>query len=146
MDGEITVVQFKQLRTTTPRKKRNERHIYTLQLINTAHLKMYNNNTTSNSSIMKLVKITTIIIRTNRTFLILFNYFQFIFFIILLKLYVRMFNTTKLYRCGSVQLLHSRCTTFHAHLRMFARLTRPTIKFFLLSLSGLVCLCLFSFF
>ena len=53
---EITVEQFKQLRTTTPRKKRNERHIYTLQLINTAHLKMYNNNTTSNSSIMKLVK------------------------------------------------------------------------------------------
>ena len=143
---KITVVQFKQLRTTTPRKKKNElTHLYTATN-EYYRFNMYNKNTTTNSSIMKLVKITTIIVRTNRTFLILFNYFQFIFFIILLKLYVRMFNTTKLYRCGSVQLLHSRCTTFHAHLRMFARLTRPTIKFFLLSLSGLVCLCLFSFF
>ena len=35
---EITVVQFKQLRTTTPRKKRNERYIYTLQQINTTNL------------------------------------------------------------------------------------------------------------
>ena len=47
---EITVVQFKQLRTTTPRKKRNERHTYTLQQMNTTtneyhRFKMYNKNT-----------------------------------------------------------------------------------------------------
>ena len=49
----MEAVIFKQLRTTTPRNNK----IYALQQINTTDSKMYNKNTTTNSSIMKLVKI-----------------------------------------------------------------------------------------
>ena len=43
---KITLVQFKQLQTTTPRKKRNEGHIYTLKQMNTTDIQnLYNKNT-----------------------------------------------------------------------------------------------------